>query len=220
MGKPPSKTLIIITIIVLLLGSAWNIGSRLFFPRATLQSLLQHGIRAYRTGAIDQALAHFQDASQKAPNDASIHYMQAQSYEAMGREDDAIEHYRKTIELDARLSAPHYNLAVIYNRRKDYPAAETELRRAILIQPGFLGASLMLGGILHEQEKYEDAVTVLKKLLTARNLDRSFEIKARHMLAKAYLAQDETQQARAQWEKILRLDFTNQEAIDQLAKTR
>ncbi|MCW3491328.1 tetratricopeptide repeat protein [Dethiobacter alkaliphilus] len=220
MAKPPLIKIIILILIVLLLGSAWNIGSRLFLPLANFDALLQHGIRAYNEGQIDQAFLRFQQASEIRPNDATTHYMLAQSLEAMGREDEAMEHYQQTIELNPAKAAPYYNLAVIYNRRKDLPAAEAQLILALRQQRNFHGARLMLGGIYHEQEKYEEAVDELQRLLRNRDLERPLEIRARTFLARTYTAMEETQNAREQWQRILHLDHTNEEAQEALSKLR
>lgn len=216
MGKPPYKPLIFI-LLVLFLGSAWNVGSRLFLPRASFNSLLQHGIRAYRSGQIDQAFAYFREAATIRPRDAAAAYMLAQSLEAMGREDEAIVHYEKTVALDPSRAAPHYNLAVIYNRRKQYDAAIDELKRALVINRSFHGARFMLGGLYLETAEYAAAADELERLLrNHRQIDRPFEIRTRTFLARAYAGMEETDKAREQWQRILRLDHTNKEAQEAL----
>jgi tetratricopeptide (TPR) repeat protein len=180
--------------------------------------LLQHGIRAYREGAIDEALLRFQEAAEKAPGDATVQYMLAQAMEAMGREDDAIAHYENTLRLNSSMAEPHYNLAVIYNRRKDPLAAMEELRLALRLHPDFIGARLMLGSLYTLEERFDEAVTELEKLFVPLNLDRSVAIPARNMLGRAYLGQEKEDLARQQWEEVLRLDPHNQEAREQLEK--
>lgn len=222
MGKSPNKPIIFITItllVMILFGGAWNISSRLFLPKDTLDSLLQHGIRAYRQGEIDQAFLRFQQAASKSPKDPTVHYLLAQSLETMGREDEAITHYQKALELNPRLPEPRYNLAIIYNRRKDYPAAAAELKTALTIRPDFHGARYALGGIYIELEAYQSAVTELEKLTTA-DLERSLKISSHNLLGKAYLALDDIAKARQQWQAVLRLDHTNIEAQEQLEQLR
>jgi tetratricopeptide (TPR) repeat protein len=212
------KLIITIAIGLLLLGGSWNISSRNLLLNASLDALLQHGIRAYRDGAIDQALLRFQEATEKAPGDATVQYMLAQTLEAMGREDDAIAHYENTIRLNSGMAEPHYNLAVIYNRRKDPLAAIEELRLALRLHPDFIGARLMLGSLYTLEERFDEAVTELEKLFVPLNLDRSVAIPARNMLGRAYLGQEKEDLARQQWEEVLRLDPHNQEAREQLEK--
>ncbi|MDW7651239.1 MAG: tetratricopeptide repeat protein [Bacillota bacterium] len=220
MGNPQLKPIIIFIIIVLLLGSAWNIGSRLFLPRASFSASLQHGIRAYREGQIDVAFARFRDAEAKKPNDASVRYMLAQSLEAMGREDEAIEEYRESLRLDPSKAAPHYNLAVIYNRRKDLPAAAEELKAALALDRNFHGARLMLGGLYLELEEYILAAEELERLARNRDMERPKEVQVRTFLARAYTGMEETQKARDEWQRVLRLDHTNEEAQEALSKLR
>lgn len=219
MGKSPLKILIII-FIALLLGSAWNIGSRRFLPKAALENLLRQGIRAYRDGQLDVAFSHFSEAAQKAPSDATAHYLLAQSLESLGREEEAITHYRNALTLDPSQAAPHYNLAVIYNRRKDLSAAAEELKKAVQLNRHFHGARFMLAGVYMGLEDYTSAIGELERLLQSRELDKAMEIQVRTFLARAHLAADNTERARQEWQEILRLDHTNQEAQEQLGKLR
>ena len=137
----------------------------------------------------------------------------------MGREDEAITHYQKALELNPRLPEPRYNLAIIYNRRKDYPAAAEELKTALAIRPDFHGARYALGGIYLELEEYQSAVTELERL-TKTDVERSFKISIQNLLGKAYLSLGDKANARQQWQAVLRLDHTNTEAQEQLEKLR
>lgn len=52
------------------------------------------------------------------------------------RIDDAIEHYRRAIELDANLPQPRHGLAVMYSRRGERDRAVAELRALLARHPG------------------------------------------------------------------------------------
>lgn len=216
--KPAFKKIVLLAIGILLLGSAWNIGSRLFLPGASFEALLQHGIRAYREGAIDVALQRFREAEQAAPGNAVVHYLLAQALEAMGREEEAAGHYQKALELNPAEAAPRYNLAVIYRRRGERQAAIGELKSALKARPDFAGASLLLGGLYVEEGMHAEAALELERLLRNPGLDRPVVIAARNLLGRAYLGLEEKEKARLQYEEVLRLDFTNQEAREALDK--
>lgn len=221
MARPTFLRILTFILIVIFLGRAWSIGSRLFLPRVTFDSLLQHGIRNYQSGQIDQAFAYFQEATERRMSDPGAEYMLAQSLEAMGREDEAIIHYKRTLELSPSQAAPHYNLAVIYNRRKDYTAAIAELQRAVQLNRDFQGARFMLGGLYLETEQYAEAADELERIIRARNFpDRAFEIQVRSFLARTYTGMDEIAKAREQWQSVLRLDHTNQQAQEALSELR
>lgn len=221
MARPTFLRILIFILIVIFLGRAWSIGSRLFLPRVTFDSLLQHGIRSYQNGQVDQAFAYFQEATERRSSDPSAEYMLAQSLEALGREEEAIVHYRRTIELAPSQAAPYYNLAVIYNRRKDFAAAISELQQALQVNRDFHGARFMLGGLYVETEQYADAANELERVLRNHDSkDRAFEIRARSFLARAYTGMDEIAKAREQWQRVLRLDHTNQQAQEALSELR
>lgn len=210
----------IFILVAILIGSAWNTGSRLFFPGENIDRQLQHAIRDYSSGQIDEAYFRLQDIEKRAPRNAVVQYMLGQSLEAMGREDAAIEHYSNSLRLDSAQSAPHYNLAVIFNRRKQYDDAVAELQEALFINQNFHGARLMLGGLFLEQENYTGAVTELERIVRNRDLERTFEIRTRLFLARAYIGSEDNAKAREQYESVLRLDHTNEEAIQGLSDIR
>ncbi|NOR72346.1 MAG: tetratricopeptide repeat protein, partial [Mariprofundaceae bacterium] len=48
----------------------------------------------------------------------------------------AMESFRRVVEINPQLAEPHYNLAVIYNELGDYRAAINELERSLIKKPG------------------------------------------------------------------------------------
>ncbi len=121
-------------------------------------------LEEYRTGQFalrDQAAAHL--------NLATIH-------EVLDEAHDAEQAYRAAIRLDSSFVPAHLNLAMLYNRmRTDLPsderrsdslyrAAESELRRAIRIEPDMPEIHYTLGLLLAEREDgLADAVTHLTR---------------------------------------------------------
>lgn len=222
MDKRTQKVILKIILPVLLLvlvGSAWNVGSRRFWQVVRLEPALRRGIAAYAEGRLDQALERFGQAATIAPDDAVVHYLLAQSLEATGREDEAINHYREALRLNARLPEAHYNLAVIHRRRREHSAAMAETRRALLINPDFTGARLLLGGLHLEADDFAAAALELNKLVLPK-LPRDKAIDAHNLLGRAYLGLQNTVQARHHFSETLRLDHTNQEASLALEQLR
>jgi len=210
MDKPLRKILIL-SLLILLVGSAWNVGSRRFWQKITLERSLSQGIAAYAEGRLDVALERFERAAVIAPSDATVRYLLAQSLEAVGREEEAANHYREALRLNPLLPAAHYNLAVIHRRRQERPAAIREVRQALLINPDFTGARLLLGGLYLEENDFASAVRELNKLVLPR-LPRDKAIDAHNLLGRAYLELQDTVQARYHFSETLRLDHTNQQA--------
>ncbi len=217
--KPPVRLAVLALVAALVLVSAWNAGLRLFLPKSPFENLLRHGVKAYAEGRMDLALEHFLAAENKVPYSGLIQYLLAQTYEAMGREEDAVSRYQKAISFQPDMAEAHYNLAVIYHRRNEPEAVRQELYHALRLRPDFNGARLMLGGIYVELGMYPQAVSELEILLK-KKVDRTMVISVRNLLARAYIGQEQPQQARQQWEEVLRLDSRNQEAQEQLRRHR
>jgi tetratricopeptide (TPR) repeat protein len=220
MAKPRLLKTVIVILFALLLGGAWNIGSRLFLPNVGFESLLKNGIHAFRSGQVDEVFAYTRDAVQQQPSSVAAHYILAQSLESMGREDEAIEHYQKVLELNPSQAAPHYNLAVIYTRRKEWEKAIAELKSALAANREFHGARFLLGGLYVEQERYGEAAEELERIIRDRSLDRPMQIQVRTLLARAYTGMGDILKAREVWQKILQLDHTNEEAQEALSELR
>lgn len=58
-----------------------------------------YGWIRYKMGDLDEALEYIEPASGKLPEDPTIRYHLAQIYAALGRDSDALEQYRKALEL-------------------------------------------------------------------------------------------------------------------------
>jgi Flp pilus assembly protein TadD len=205
------KKILLIILLALLVGSAWNIGSRRFWQGIVFERSVRQGVTAYAEGRLDVALERFSHAVTVAPADPTVRYLMAQSLEAVGREEEAISYYREALRLNPLLPAAHYNLAVIHRRRRDRSAAMAEARRALLLNPDFTGACLLLGGLYLEEKDYSAATLELNKLVLPR-LPRDKAIDAHNLLGRAYLGLQDTVQARYHFSETLRLDHTNREA--------
>jgi tetratricopeptide (TPR) repeat protein len=76
--------------------------------------------------------------------------------------DEAISHYRKSIEIDDQFFPAKMNLSLIYNQKGDNGQAETLLREVVEQTPQNYEAAYSLGLLLAEMEKFEDSSTYLK----------------------------------------------------------
>ncbi len=74
-----------------------------------------------------EALAEYRRLSENYPDYAPLYSEIGQLQIRLGRRDEAFESLRKSVELDPKLSDPHYLLAGLYRERGDAPAAEREL---------------------------------------------------------------------------------------------
>lgn len=96
-------------------------------------------------------------------------------YEALGRNDEAIEHYRKALSLGheqrSRWPWPALNLGSLLIQLGRFEEAEQYLRLAVELDPGFAQSRYKLGLALEKLERWEPSAVELKE---AARLDPGF----------------------------------------------
>jgi tetratricopeptide (TPR) repeat protein len=81
------------------------------------------------------------------------------------------QHFRQQLEIatnNPRDADAHYQLGLIYQKRRQYTDAIARFTRAIEIDPTEADAQMQLGSIASEQGRFDDAIRYLK---TAASLD-------------------------------------------------
>lgn len=79
-------------------------------------------------GNQNDAIEYLDKAIAKNPNNATYYSAKGSALDKIGRQDEAIEIYKKAIEIDSNLNTPFYNLGVIfYNRGVDVVNEANEL---------------------------------------------------------------------------------------------
>ena len=76
---------------------------------------------------------------------------------------------RDSVRLRPESAATRYNLAVVLEFRKNLPEAESNLTRALRIDPAYGAAHLKLGEILIEQRRNADAVPHLRQAAASKD---------------------------------------------------
>jgi serine/threonine-protein kinase len=87
----------------------------------------------------ERALAEFEQALQRLPNDAELWAGVGWIKRRQGRFDEAIFNLMKAFELSPRSARLPYNIADTYRYLRDFAAAERYYERARLLNPGWLG---------------------------------------------------------------------------------
>jgi tetratricopeptide (TPR) repeat protein len=82
----------------------------------------------------------------QAPSGEVVQHVQAGiSAEKLGQHDVAIAEFRKATELDPDFAIAYVNIGTVYMTERNYSAALAPLKRAVLLDPGIVGAQEMLG---------------------------------------------------------------------------
>jgi len=92
------------------------------------------GMKALEAGQYDAAADAFRKAVAADPSDYSAHFNLALAYGLLGRDEDGIAEYRKTLELKPGLYEAELNCGMLLMRRKE-PGAEAMLEAAAAEKP-------------------------------------------------------------------------------------
>jgi tetratricopeptide (TPR) repeat protein len=115
---------------------------------------------------------------------------------------EAIDNYKKCVELDSTHAAAHINLGTLYYNRHDYVLAERYYRKAIEVDPRYALAYFDLGNVLDETGRLPDAI---KAYQSAISLAPTYA-DAHYNLALALEKARQPRKALHHWEAYTRLD--------------
>ncbi|MCF7821744.1 MAG: tetratricopeptide repeat protein [Mariprofundaceae bacterium] len=105
------------------------------FPATAEEAHLQARANI-ENGRIDPALEQLKGAVRREVNDYQAWFLLGVAYTRGQQFHQAMESFRRVIEIKPKLAEPHYNLAVIYNELGDYRAAINELEKSLIKKPG------------------------------------------------------------------------------------
>lgn len=155
------------------------------------------------------------DVMEKSPHNFRAYNALGLLLAKEGRYEEAIDRYKKSLEIYPPYSKAYVNLGVAYNNLNLFSKATEAYMKAIELDPKHPEAHNNLGFILLEAGRTVKAIKHLKK---AAELRHGY-VKALTNLAKAYTSLSEHDQAIASYEKILALDPGNTTTMNTLANT-
>ena len=122
---------------------------------------------------------------------------------------EAIEAYRKALELDPNHAAAHINLGTLFYNRQDYAKAEEHYRKAIDVDARYALAYFDLGNVLDETGRLQDAIRAYRQalLLAPTYAD------AHYNLALAYEKLKQPRKALGHWRSYVRMDQSGPWAV-------
>jgi len=143
---------------------------------------------------------------------ASCYFYQGLAYGISGRQDRAIDAFRRSLSVDPNRVETYVNLGVSYVNTDKFREAEKMFARALAIDPGNPDALARLGAVYTHLKKYDDSIRVLKKALSLwpDHVDSNF------FLALNYEAQGKTADAIPILHAVIRLQPQHTEAYSRL----
>ena len=151
-----------------------------------------------------------------SPNSSVAHGSLGLAYQELGRLDEAIEEYKRTIAIHQDDHKAHYNLGVVYGQQGALDTAVQSYQRAIQINPAYPNAHFNIGIIYQKQGLMGKAIGHFRKVT---ELDPA-DFEARNNLGVAYAMQGNMDKAIAEWEKVQEIDPQNRGARDNILKAK
>ena len=129
--------------------------------------------------------------------------------ESPATQEEAIQSYKKCVELDPAHAAAYINLGTLYYNRHDYALAERYYRKAIEVDPKYALAHFDLGNVLDETGRLDDGIRAYQSAIALAPTYAD----AHYNLALAFEKARQLRQALRHWRAYAKLDTTGPWAI-------
>ncbi len=117
-----------------------------------------------RTHQNERALEYLKQGLEKQPNDSSLLLIQAKVLRTQKKFSEAVLCFGRYMEVKpSQTSFAYREIALCWERAKDYDKAEEYYRRAVDYEPGVARNWRSLGHYFADREQYEEAVPYLEK---------------------------------------------------------
>jgi len=117
------------------------------------------------------------------------------------RQDEAIRHYRRAIQINPNYKEAHFNLALELSKMGRQDEAISHWRRALLIEPNFVEAHYMLGITLAETGRADEALSHYRRALQIK----PDYAEAHYNLGNALLIKGRQEEAISHWRRALQI---------------
>lgn len=130
---------------------------------------VEDSFEAYLYGVVSTLEEDFQSAHQwflhsialretGSPPRFWAHYGNADACQQLGFFDEALIHYGICVGLRPDFTWPTYNMGLVCLKKQDRELAKHYMRQAMRMDPQFIPAYVGLGGMLYQEEAFEEAV--------------------------------------------------------------
>lgn len=113
----------------------------------------------------EQAKKYMLKLIDKYPDSYLGHKMLAEIYEEEGKHTNAIDEYVRAIEINTKDYNSYYKISVLLQKLNNNDAAINMLNDLLKKKPDYLEASMLLGDILYDEERFKEATIVYTEAL-------------------------------------------------------
>jgi len=165
-------------------------------------------------GDFAHAVEHLAIAAKFVPNDVAIHYYLGNALMGLGKNDEALAVFSKTLELDPTLADAHQRIAILLAQQNKPTEAISHFREVVRLQPNSADSYFNLGfALLNNHQPVEAEAEFIAELKLTPN-----ETKAHFRLAQALEQQNKWTEAAAHYQTALKLTPDFPEAKTALEK--
>ncbi len=125
-------------------------------------NVVEDGNKALDAKQYDRAIELFTQAAAADPKDYAAEFQLALTYSLLGRDADAIPHYKATLDLKPGLYEAELNLGLSLLRTNDPAAAIPHFRAAVEQKPKELRPALHLAQALYNTNQYAEAAAAFQ----------------------------------------------------------
>jgi len=151
------------------------------------------GLAHFKAGRNDDAARALTHTIELDPKIATAHAYLGMTYVETGQSDEAIKHYEQALAINPRLGVVNYLIAesLLKKASADTDRIESELVRAIKLEPSFAPARLTLGKLYARTNRLEEAARELESVI---KLDSNLA-EAYYQLGRTYIRLKRTKEA-------------------------
>ena len=125
---------------------------------------MRHAVGAVLQGEVDLTMKSYKAAEISLPQHAAPHFHKALLRLRLGEINEAKNDYRRAVELDPSYLTAYRNASIVLVNRRD-PAAEEELRDALLLDPQDAAAFYGMARTAVLARRWQEARTLLEKAI-------------------------------------------------------
>jgi len=120
-------------------------------------SLVEKADDARENGDLDKAMAIYSEANIKEPNSAETLFKMGYTLALQERDEEALEYYKESLELDKENPFVHQAMASIYRKLEEYASARMHLNASLALDDTNPITYFNYGNLLNDMKLFDEA---------------------------------------------------------------
>jgi predicted O-linked N-acetylglucosamine transferase (SPINDLY family) len=177
------------------------------------------GLTEKEQGRAEEAVAAYNKAIDLRPGFAEGFNNLGTALRSLWRLEEAEQAFQKALSIK-NFAMPHYNLGWVFDQQGKRAEAAASYRRAIALDPKFLGAQVDLAELQGRRGETAEAEQIYRQLLASHPHDRSIQLACLQGLARLLRDRGNLLEGAECFERMLRLDPESADALASLCQLK